>query len=479
MVKICDAEKAKKSGVLKPDMKITMLQANEKLNSGEVVKSNKRFQDICAKWLADPHRQPKRFHWTTVGVSPFNRRGAPPNMPYIHLNLCPGIETEGFEPSRARAGYVVKRTDPKKIQALVEHNQSLRMGSSLFPQMQADKMVIECLGGNHLTIGMGMFDTNMTSPMSGKQFQVPDDDPDLAFYVREGHCYHELKDGIPDEDCVFLSDYLNADQNQNAADSEMQLVADVSRTVQEIMKAKKGDDKHVKVGEVITKVTSNNLVRLRPDHVGDVAHLCIGFGDGPFISEIVWRHSQRVNPKDLTVSTKWMGDMSRAFPKDVSLLKLAVMMVQYDGDEVVPQTRPLPDVSRAIGIPEMTSLAKDAEKCKEIHDLMAANRILFEAKFISLVGKQKAMTLFHEFETNLARLALSKSLHVEFKHGVSGKYSKEKAELLQKQWVRDKEATSLVLKGVSASVGFKLNDDEDGTAATSVGDEVYIPCQHT
>ena len=115
MVKIGDAtETAKKSGTLKPDMKITMLQANEKLNSGEVVKSNKRFQDICAKWLADPHRQPKRFHWTTVGVSPFNRRGAPPNMPYIHLNLCPGIETEGFEPSRARAGYIVKRTDPKK-----------------------------------------------------------------------------------------------------------------------------------------------------------------------------------------------------------------------------------------------------------------------------------------------------------------------------------------------------------------------------
>ena len=103
MVKKGSAAEGKVGGALDPKgVKHEDLKADNKTNAAVVVKSNKRFQAILRTWLKDV--TPKRINWKKVGVSKLNRGGAPPNLPYVLGNMCPNIQTDGFEPQRAKAG---------------------------------------------------------------------------------------------------------------------------------------------------------------------------------------------------------------------------------------------------------------------------------------------------------------------------------------------------------------------------------------
>ena len=465
MVKATKAE-GKVGGPLDPKgVKHLDLKADTQTNAAVVVKSNKRFQAILAKWLKD--QTPKRINWKKVGVSPRNRGGAPPNLPYVLNSMCPNIETDGFEPQRAKAGYVVHREDPAMIKRLTAHNEELRKGSNLFPPMFSDLMDHECVGGNHLTLSIGIFDSGFTNPTTGAKFSPDPLDSDLTYACREGHLYFLLKEGIPDEDLVFLSEFFNVDQNQNQANSEIHLMQSCHKEAVPLMIK----SPHISMGVLISAVTGSSMVKLRADHVGDVAHLVVGFGNSKYVEEIVWRHSQKVNPKDLTVSTKWLGDLSRAFGPDLSLLKMNTIFVHYDGDDVIKMTRPSPDVSRGIEATLFHALAKDVDKSNEINTFLVSNRKLLEPIFTGVVGVYRARALLHELETNVTRLAYGKSLHREFEHTVSGKYSAEKCNELQRRWLKSVEKRVEAIAGTAAANGLTIDEGEEGDK-TKVGDEV-------
>ena len=165
----------------------------------------------------------KRCPPQTVLVSPFNRMGRPVNLPYIHFDLAPKIGKDGFNPKRPVPGFVVKRTKPDTLARLIKHNEEMyAANSTLLPprNFKGAETNRECLGGNHLSIVLLMYQTGYSSPLSQYTCKVPKDDEALALVVQEGHFYYELSDDIPDEDCEFLSEILNSDQNQNQANSE-------------------------------------------------------------------------------------------------------------------------------------------------------------------------------------------------------------------------------------------------------------------
>ena len=76
----------------------------------------------------------------------------------------------------------------------------------------------------------------------------------------------------------------------------------------------------------------------------------------------------------------------------------------------------------------------------------------------------------NELETNIVRMAYGKSLHREFAHTVSGKYSADKCKELQKRWLYSVERRAESLAGTAAAHGLNLSEEDE--VSTKVGDEV-------
>ena len=83
----------------------------------------------------------------------------------------------------------------------------------------------------------------------------------------------------------------------------------------------------------------------------------------------------------------------------------------------------------------------------------------------------RARALLHELETNVIRLAYGKSLHREFEHTVSGKYSVEKCNELQRRWLKSVEKRVEAIAGTASANGLTIDEGDEGDK-TKVGDEV-------
>eukprot|EP00973_Karenia_brevis_P067294 9359410-Karenia_brevis.AAC.1 len=113
-----------------------------------------------------------------------------------------------------------------------------------------------------------MYEAGMTSEVSKIAFVPGADDPDLSQVVETGHVYHILKDGIPDADLEFLSEYLNSDQNGNQATSEISTLGQVDKCIAKMLEK----TPHPTVSDVVKSVSAESLLKLRPDTIGDMAH---------------------------------------------------------------------------------------------------------------------------------------------------------------------------------------------------------------
>jgi hypothetical protein len=155
-------------------------------------------------------------------------------------------------------------------------------------------------------------------------------------------------------------------------------------------------------------------------------------------------------------------------------MPLALTMVHYCGDVKLEQVRPLPDISRCVGLPELNAITKDPTNLNIAEEVARDNRKLFEAEFLKcLANESKGQSMFNDFEEALGRLLLSKSLgNVKFNHNVSGKFSVSKAKALQQCWVNHLEKEHDELSGLAGRFGLLPDDDNDGIA----GQEEVLMC---
>ena len=219
---------------------------------------------------------------------------------------------------------------------------------------------------------------------------MPADDDDLREKVQTGHHYIVLRDDIPDEDLAFVSEYLNSDQNQNQCTSEMSTLAQVLSAVEQELK----NTPHPKVSAIVQAVAQASLVKQRPDNVGDMAHYVTNLIGTGYVNELMSWHSRHVNPKDMSITPRWLGDTAKTLGKESPLMLLAFTFVQYRGEVKLEQARPLPDVSRAVGLPELTSLVKDRTNLRMAEEMVRDNRKLLANELEKLLGSNiKATTL--------------------------------------------------------------------------------------
>lgn len=422
------------------------------------VKASKRYKQIMADYKE--RDEPMAIKAWKVLPSPKNRLGAPLNINYIHVDLAGNVlNKNGWDPKRPKPGVVVRRTNPDKIKKLREHAKTMHATAPrLFPPVAVDspEAIYECIAANHLTCLLNLIGNQMVSDITKQSFAVPKDDNELKNVVESGHVYYIIRDDIPDEDLEFLSEYLNSDQHENQCTSEIATLSQVDRAIAQELK----NTPHPKVSTIVRIVSNESMLKLRPDNIGDMAHYCINLSGTSQLKQLVNWHSRYVNPRELTVSPVWLGGAAKAMGKTFPLSLMGMTFLQYRGDLKTLQTRPNPDISRAIGLPEINSLMKDSTigNLEKTEEFLRDTIKLLQVELQGILGEVQTDFAFNLLQEAAARLLLSKDMKLEFEHGVSGKWTMAKLESLRAAWVRHLEDKHKFLKGLGANYGIVAED---------------------
>ena len=327
----------------------------------KAAKDSVRYQQILKDCLLKPDAQ--RIKYTKVLCSTHNRQGSALNTRYIVEDLGPRIKgNAGFAPERARVGMVRLVRAAAAKAALVEHNAKMRKCAvGHYPPLEAALAyageLFECVGGNHLTITIGCFGVVLKA-CNGFVFEPPPDDDNLDLVIREGHLYYILKELTSDDDMAFLSEYHNASQNQDQCHSEIHLQAAVRNEAFRLL----ADKPYVNPGTIIQNVCATSVVKLRADNVGDTVNWVIPFHGSDHLEHLEHWHGSNVNPKELTVSARFLADASAILGPTAPIVKISTLRVMYSGDERFRQTRPTPDISKTISVADMQLCVK-----RELH----------------------------------------------------------------------------------------------------------------
>ena len=397
-------------------------------------KDSARYQQILNDWLLKPEAQ-RIPYWQGL-CSFLNRKGQTINTRYIIEDIGPRVKDKGFAPDRARVGMVRQVRKEEAKRDLIAHNDKMRKSLvGHFPPLQvtAEQMVelFECVGGNHITVTVGCFAIKLEA-FNGFVFEPPADDDRLKLVINEGHLYYILKEDTPDDDLEFLSEYLNAAQNQDQFHSEMHLQATVRQAAFRILAVKP----YVRPGEIIQKVCCDSVVKLRADNVGDFAEWVVQFHGSDHLENLELWHSSNVNPRELTVSSRFFAELAHSFGTSTPIAKVATARLQYSGEEKHRQTRPIPDCSRTVQVKELQAVVQQGWHL-QVEDVLQKVRDAAVPIMTAVAGRMEALRLAWLLEDAAVRLMLTKSLgNVGFEHGVSGKFALEKLQTLRDAWAR-------------------------------------------
>ena len=305
-------------------------------NAGNVIKSNQRMQDIIAKYAEGTSANYVRVPPDQIGSSTLNRLT---NIVYVH-HMGADLKKNGFDPTRCQRGILRRLSSKAKIEALQAHNQELASGSDLFPSMFKDRMVFECFATTHISTALALFRSSKgNSPITNESWTVPSDDLFLKEVVDEGHVYLILNEDLPDGDAEFISNWKNADNNQSAATSVEERIRTAHNLIVAEMKLNQ-KAKMVRVANIVAKMISTSLVKIRPDHTGDIVRIVLDLGAGEYVTFFLLWHAMNGNPKDLAVSTSWFKDLCDKIKKEFPHVELGLMFVHYSGEQILEQVRP-------------------------------------------------------------------------------------------------------------------------------------------
>jgi hypothetical protein len=415
--------------------------------------------------------EPQTVDCDTILYHPCNRGKQPPNMMYVHQTLIPNIMTQGFDPSRPTAGFLVQHKDHTKKQAVLEYNmKQAEKNPSAYPPIVHDKFAYSCAASNHLTLAFRCMRHNVKSNVTGRTASIPDDDLKLAAAVTHGHKYWILSDEITDAELTLLSKWRNADQDQNQMSSENEMIRQVTTICQAEMKV----CTQVKIGAVISAYTADSIVKVNTNALASIVKWVLSMGAGIFVQEFLDWQVINVNPADLTCTPQWYEDLSLKFSKTFPLIKLAACKIQYSGDIVSTNVRPLPDVCRMLSVPELANAAKQDAMCEEVEKMIRETRQNIEPKLVTKLGNAAARDVTCQFELQLVRMLFKKSAHKHFHPGVVGNLDVDKIVHMRAAWLRWVERGNELLKGLCVELGIDAGDVNDPSVLDEVASSAHV-----
>ena len=167
--------------------------------------------------IIDQHKvydEPQRIQGNKILISMTNRSGRKINVQYFLGTLGPNIKKHGYDPLKAKDGFVILHTNKDKIAKLIQDNRKLAEGTiGIFPPIDDGEIEYECLDTSHLTTTFRCFLVGMVSSITGESFAPPQDDQKLKYVLDKGHRYWVLDDKLTDAEKATLADWRNSDQD--------------------------------------------------------------------------------------------------------------------------------------------------------------------------------------------------------------------------------------------------------------------------
>jgi len=161
------------------------IQPSKDIDPAQLAKKNQRIKAIFNKYKL--HGEPQRVVCEKIIIDPNNRDGQPPDMQYLHCNLEPDQEKDGWLETRPKPGILVKLTDPAMRRRAIDHNVKLMEGTEgLYPPLHESLIEYSCLAANHLTLSHRGMKAHMRSCITGKVWGDAGD-PAMKTLLAHGH----------------------------------------------------------------------------------------------------------------------------------------------------------------------------------------------------------------------------------------------------------------------------------------------------
>jgi len=307
------------------------------------------------------------------------------------------------------------------------------------------------------------FKHNVVSGITGETFLVPEDDLHLRHTVDEGHLWWLLHEHTSKEDAMVISSWRNADNNQNQGNSVIQLMRSITNVAQTLT-AKSGQ---TSLGAIAAKVIGDSIVKLVPCTVSALSKWSLNMGCGEYVEEWLKYAALHMDPTELTIAPNWFEDEGKSISKEHVLARLSIAMVHIDRCVVQAQIRPVPDICRFVKTTELNAFGGKRELLQDVEKVLRETRQKVEPLIAAKTSVNSAKMKMWSFMTNVARLALARPLHGEFKTTVKGRATLEKLEKLRLHWLDWVQKSDVGLENLAKDAGYDLDEE-----ATPVADEV-------
>ena len=229
-----------------------------------------------------------------------------------------------------------------------------------------------------------------------------DKDIELQHVVNTGHEWIELDENTTDEEAALVSEWLNADQQQNNSNSEASLIRVINNAIQDAKLLKQS----LKIGQIVAKIQENWVLKVSGTNVAQLAKFVLDLEHSWRVEEYLNFHSLCVEPTELAAPPSLFEEISK-LPENKPLLKINVAQVAYEPSCRIENIRPTPDRCNFITTKHLAALGKDIKKCDEIEAKLESNRSAFLEELSQRgTGKGFALNAVRIYEHNVIRGAL-------------------------------------------------------------------------
>ena len=169
-------------------------------------------------------------------------------------------------------------------------------------KIRKSKVALACIA-----VSMRCYRHHVRTP-EGSVCSIPKDDVDGNWHVNEGLLYWLLDEKTTKEEAVLLSEWRNADQDQNLGTREGALINTIDTVIR-----KQPSPETVKLGQLVVLTSQDIIAKVKPDQISALAKVVLGWYGGNYLREFLDFLSARVNQAALTCSWFWLEHLVTTF----------------------------------------------------------------------------------------------------------------------------------------------------------------------
>ena len=376
--------------------------------------------------------EPKQIDPSLILVAPNNRDGAPPNVRHVHQGILKSFQVKGFDRTRPAIGICIKFTSEKGLKDLHEHNSRFSKGCTNLPPIK-ESACYGSLACSHLNLALRCIQANTSSPV-GNLEDLTVDSPNLKEVSSSGHRWWVLPESLVKERQVDISLWRNMDQNEKQMSHEIEILQGIRATAEVL--SKKRDT--VKQGDLLSAAIRRNPAKVSPDSMMTLCKLYIGFlenGCVQLVQDLVDFHSDKVDPKELTVSISFIQSIvSEEALSKCPHTRLHLLELQYTLEKVRVQSSG-PAVGSFLEPSNITNLSKKADLLEALEVKIRAIKSKFLPILESLMSDRQARLELSVYVDLILRCLFAKPWPMELRMDLPvGKYCQDKVEAIGIEW---------------------------------------------